>query len=158
MCIRDSPNLKELDLSHNALFYFPCIPKLSCSLAILNLSDNCLSTLPMNITAPALTTLNISRNCLSYVPLCICTFTSLMTLNLSDNDIRALPYEMGLLTDLVHLDLNGLKKLKEPPKYVQKTSQDCIHYLRDKLSDYVNGSYCMPVSYTHLTLPTIYSV
>ena len=123
-----------------------CIPftqKVSYSLVDLDLSDNHLSSLPMNLSAPALTSLNISKNQFSNVPLCICTFMSLTTLDLSGNNIRVLPYEMGMLTKLVHLNLNGLKRLKEPPKYIQQTCQDCIIYLQEKLRTYVDGSYCM---------------
>ena len=123
-----------------------CIPytrKVSYSLVNLDLSDNHLSSLPMNLSAPALTSLNISKNQFSHVSLCICTFTSLTTLDLSGNSIRMLPYEMGMLTKLVHLNLNGLKRLKEPPKYIQQTCQNCIVYLQEKLRTYVDGSYCM---------------
>lgn len=50
---------------------------------------------------------------------------------------------MGMLTKLVQLNLSGLKRLREPPKYVQNTCHDCIGYLQEKLRTYVDGSYCM---------------
>ena len=123
-----------------------CIPytrKVSHSLIDLDLSDNHLSSLPMNLSAPALTSLNVSNNQFSDVPLCICTFTSLTSLDLSGNSIRMLPYEVGMLNRLVHLNLNELKRLKDPPKYIQQTCQDCIGYLQEKLRTYEDGSYCM---------------
>ena len=137
------PSLKTLDLSHNKVICIPYARKVSFSLVNLDLSDNRLSSLPLNLSALALTVLNMSKNQFGHVPLCVCTFTLLTSLDLSGNGIRILPYEMGMLTKLVQLNLSGLKRLREPPKYVQNTCQDCIGYLQDKLRMYVDGSYCM---------------
>ena len=101
----------------------------------------------MNMLAPSLLHLNLSRNQLNHVPLCVCTFTTLTHLDLSDNpDIKTLPYEMGMLTDLVKLNLNGLRDLKDPPTMLFSTNRgpgDCIHYLRNKLHENANGSHSM---------------
>lgn len=137
------PNLNTLDLSHNKIDCIPYARNVSFSLVNLDLSDNRLSSLPLNLSAPALTVLNISKNQFNQVPLCVCTFHSLTNLDLSGNSIRMLPYEMGMLTKLVQLNLGGLKRLREPPKYVQNTCRDTIGYLQEKLSTYVDGSYCM---------------
>ena len=135
------PNLKVLNLSHNKVI---CIPYTqNISLTNLDLSDNHLSSLSVNLSAPSLISLNISKNQFSHVPLCICTFTSLKSLDLSGNNIKMLPYDMGMLTSLTQLKLNGLNKLKEPPKYIQNSCQDCIAFLQEKLRMYVDGSYCM---------------
>lgn len=138
------PNLKTLDLSHNKVVCIPYARKVSFSLVNLNLSDNRLTSLPLNLSAPSLISLNISKNQFSHVPLCICTFKSLTSLDLSGNSIlRMLPYEMGMLTKLAWLNLNELRRLREPPKNIQNSCQDCIAYLQEKLRTYVDGSYCM---------------
>ena len=136
-------NLKILDLSHNKVVCIPYTRKVSFSLVDLDLSDNCLSSLPLNLSCPTLTVLNISKNQFSHVPLCICTFKSLTNLDLSGNGIRMFPYEMGMLTKLVQLNLSGLKRLRDPPKNVQNACRDCIGHLQEKLRMYVDGSYCM---------------
>ena len=45
-----------------------------------------------------------------------------------------------MLTKLEELNLNGLKRLKEPPKAFTSSPQNCISYLRNKFSD---GSHCI---------------
>lgn len=91
-----------------------------------------------------MTYLNLSKNKLTSVPLCACTFTTLTSLDLSDNpNIRNLPYELGMLTELQQLNLNGLKRLKEPPKAVLSNVQNCISYLQGKLNDYDDSSHCI---------------
>lgn len=138
------PKLKILSLSHNKLTHLTDIPLWSMALTELDLSDNCLSSLPMNVTASSLTRLNLSKNQFSSVPLCVCTFTALTSLDLSDNpSIRNLPREMSMLTKLEHLNLGGLKRLKEPPKAFISSPQKCVSYLRSKLSDYDDGSHCI---------------
>ena len=129
------PKLNDLYLSDNKLTHLPDIPLWSKGLYEVDLSNNCLSSLPMNVTASTLTHLNLSKNQFSSVPLCVCIFTALTFLDLSDNTgIKHLPYELSLLTDLVKLNLSGLKKLKEPPKAFTSSPQKCISYLRRKFS------------------------
>ena len=49
---------------------------------------------------------------------------------------------MGRLRYLSHLNLSGLKNLKEPPKKMQKECRDCIRYLSSKLRN-AKGFYRM---------------
>lgn len=108
----------------------------SSALSEVDLSHNCLSSMPINICASNLISLNLSTNQFNHVPLCICTFTTLISLDISGNhNIKSLPCEMGMLTKLEQLNITGLKKLREPPKSFISSSQDCISYLKRKFSD-----------------------
>ena len=112
----------------------PDIHEWSAGLTVLDLAVNKLSNLPNTIVAPSIRTLNISSNKFRFVPLCICSFTSLQYLDLSENvDIRSLPVEMGRLSNLTKLGLQGLKYLRDPPRNVQRDARDCVHYLNSKL-------------------------
>ena len=103
----------------------------------LNLLDNKLTSLPSPITALSMLSLNIGNNRLSAVPLCVCSFTTLQSLNLSDNpEITVLPAQMSQLSSLSHLNLKGLKKLKDPPKNIQMDCRKCISYLNEKLKKF----------------------
>ena len=136
--------LDKLNLSHNKINHFPDILHWSASLSVIDLSDNHLSSLPMNVSASGLISLNLSNNRFNSVSLCICTFTTLISLDLSDNpNIRSLPCELGMLTKLEELNLNGLKRLKEPPKALTSNPKKCISYLRSKLSDPDDSSHCI---------------
>ena len=46
---------------------------------------------------------------------------------------------MSLLTQLKELNLNGLKRLKEPPKSSVGSVKECISYLQKKASAYADG-------------------
>ena len=140
------PSLEVLSLSYNKITHLPDIPMWSAALKNVDLSNNLLTSMPMNITASALTSLNLSNNKLSEVPLCVCTFTTLEFLDISDNpNIKSLPYEMGVLSNLQELKLNRLKRLQEPPKCRLSSAQQCVSYLQSKLDDYTAGQKCMQV-------------
>ena len=133
-CILELPSLRELNLSHNKLVDLPDVPEWSSCLIVLDLSYNMLSTIPLNTAAPAIRALNIGNNSFRTVPICVCSFTTLHSLDLSDNpNISTLPAEMGRLTNLARLNLKGLKRLRDPPRSVQRECRDCIRYLNSKL-------------------------
>ena len=131
--IFELPNLQDLNLSHNKLEEIPAVPEWSFCMTSLNLFDNKLTSLLPQITALSLLSLNIGSNKFSTVPLSICSFTTLQSLDLSDNpDITILPTQMGQLSFLSHLNLKGLKKLKDPPRSMQTDCNKCIGYLNEK--------------------------
>ena len=132
-----------LNLSSNKLQEIPEVPEWSPCLIGLNLSNNQLSSLPSKVKARAIRSLSIARNKFHTVPLSVCSFVTLHLLDLSDNpNIVALPVQMGRLGYLFHLNLSGLKNLREPPKNLQKACRECIRYLNRKLHN-ARGFYHM---------------
>ena len=148
----------ELDLQSNGLADIPCSILELPRLVNLNLSNNCLTSLPdlppkwsseradldnsyIRITntpgkpfAPSILTLNLADNDFHVVPQCICHMHTLMSLDLSNNkNITSLPLKMGNLRELKTLSLSGLKNLKDPPKNFHREPIRCIQYLRGKL-------------------------
>lgn len=131
--IFELPNLQDLNLSHNQLEEIPAVSEWPFCMTSLNLCGNKLATLPSPITALSMLSLNIGSNRFSTVPLSICSFTTLQSLDLSDNpDIAVLPAQMGQLSSLSHLNLKGLKKLRDPPRSMRTDCSRCIGYLNDK--------------------------
>ena len=132
--IFELPNLQDLNLSHNKLEEIPAVSEWPFCMTSLNLFGNKLTTLPSQITALSMLSLNIGSNRFSAVPMCVCSFITLQSLDLSDNpDITVLPAQMGRLGSLSHLNLKGLKKLRDPPRSVRTDCSKCISYLNEKL-------------------------
>ena len=133
-CLLELTSLRKLNLAHNKLQQLPEVQEWSPCLTGLDLSNNQLSSLPSKVVAPAIRSLNIANNKFHTIPHCVCYLTTLHSLILSDNSsIVALPKEMGRLHCLAHLNLSGLKNLREPPKKLQRECRDCISYLNSKL-------------------------
>ena len=142
-CILELPSISELILAHNSLVDIPDVPEWSVSLAIFDLSYNCLSNLPNSTVASGLKTFNISNNQFHTVPHCVCSFVTLHTLNIANNpNISSLPPELGRLQNLRNLNLNGLHNLNDPPRSVRVTTADCIRYLNSRLHN-TRGYYHM---------------
>lgn len=126
--------MNELNLSHNKLAELPNVAKWSSELTVFDISYNELSDLPITVTVPSIQTLNLSNNRFRTVPLCVCSFTSLQYLDISFNEkIQSLPIEMGRLSNLSKLVMDGLNHLTDPPRNIQDSTRDCIHHLNRKL-------------------------
>ena len=129
------PNLISLILSHiNRLSKLPQALTWSAKLSDLNLSHNCLFSMPKNVSAPGITSLNLSRNCLKQVPSSVlCAFTTLKYLNLRDNrNLKTLPPDVSMLNNLVSLQLNG--KAKESLVYKTMMQENPFDHVPDKLT------------------------
>lgn len=138
-CILQLQSIESLNLSHNNLSEIPNLPEWSFSLRVVDLSYNKLSDLPHSTTALGIKTLNLSHNMFSSVPSCVCSMKTIHSLNLSSNqDILSLPYEMWKLSSLEELNLENIKKLKDPPKRLRNNPQECITYLYNKQTDYLH--------------------
>ena len=126
--------MEELNLSYNKLREIPRVSEWSSCLLTLDLSHNQLSSIaPKEILATALRSLNLASNKFRSVPLCVCSFTALQILNISCNpDIMILPPEMGQLSSLFELNLEGLNDINDPPKNIQRDPISCIRYLNNK--------------------------
>ena len=133
-CLLELPAIEELYLAHNCLEEIPDVHEWATSLALLDLSHNQLQNLPQYCEAPKLKILNLGHNKFRRVPQCVCSFTSLQRLEVNHNpDILNLPVEMGRLTNLVFLNLDGLNDINDPPKAIRHSAKLCITYLNQKL-------------------------
>ena len=126
--------MNELNLCFNHLTEIPDVHEWSPGLTVLDVSNNKLTTLPLDVVAVSIRKLNLSHNKFRTVPRCVCSFTSLQYLNISYNpDILSLPVEMGRLSNLNKFLIEGLRNLKDPPRSVQNDARECIRYLNSKL-------------------------
>ena len=132
-CLLELPCIIELNLSHNKIVKVPNVQEWSNLLTVLDLSYNCLRSLPDSVVASSLQNLNISHNQFSTVSPCVCAFTGLTTLNISYNSqITALPFELGQLKN-VSIEFYGLN-LKNVPRHARVNTFELTKYLRYQLS------------------------
>ena len=133
-CLLELPVIEELYLASNRLEEIPDVHEWPTSLVLLDLSHNQLQNLPQYCEAPKLKILNLGHNKFRRVPQCVCSFTTLQRLELNHNpDILNLPVEMGRLTSLVLLNLDGLNDINDPPKNLRHSAKLCVTYLNQKL-------------------------
>ena len=92
------------------------------------------------------TTLNLSHRSVVVLPSTIGNLTGLKALLLCDCDLSMPPSEIAQLENLAELNLDGNKLTMLPSSFGNLTRLKMLTLSRN------------PVSYTHLTLPTIYSV
>ena len=134
------PNVKVVDLSSNNLEDIP--PPISWStqqLKELVLADNKIKKLSLEGAEKwaYLERLNLSDNCLKSVPGRIGELKSLTSLNLSHNtSITHLPDEMGRLSSLWDLQLVGLK-LDLDSAVLESRAQELIGFLHSRLKNSV---------------------
>ncbi|RUS35358.1 hypothetical protein BC938DRAFT_471641 [Jimgerdemannia flammicorona] len=104
------PNLQTLDLSHNLITAIQSSSGVTAFPAVqtLNLTSNRLTALPADLTTtlfPALTSFMAASNRISEIT--ASSFTNLNILDLSNNDIGYLPPELGNVTSIQTLMIDG---------------------------------------------------
>ena len=101
------------------------------NLTHLNLSDNNIRLLKGDITClTRLELLNLADNKLSAFPVMVCFIFSLGDLDLSRNPMNSLPIELGQLTILRRLGLDGIHLVKPAPEIASLKAQDIVIYLK----------------------------
>lgn len=111
--------IEHIDLSFNTISALPeaLLGHVSPSLAVLDLSNNQLTTLPAYFEGSGIQQLNLSHNLLREVPRCVCGMRQLKTLDLSKNiEITHIPYELGGLRQLEILSVAGLAYVLNIPQ------------------------------------------
>ncbi|XP_066963781.1 LOW QUALITY PROTEIN: leucine-rich repeat-containing protein 40-like [Macrobrachium rosenbergii] len=122
----EQTDLTRLYLASNQLTTIA--PKINnlMSLQILDLSDNCLSSLPSTMgDLTCLQRLNLSHNKLEEVPASLFMLPDLRSLQLDHNKLNGLPDDMGNLNVLEYLDVsnNDLTELPLSIGYLQRLSK-----------------------------------
>lgn len=140
--------LLYLDLSANKLEWVPGEMFNLISLTTLNLSHNQISDLKWGkdqVTGVergwkhgllSLVHLNLSDNKitdLGYLPVALSGCKRLQTLQLNNNHLYHIPLELGLLTQLNTIDLNGNSQRKIAIRILTKSCKDILSYLRDRM-------------------------
>jgi leucine-rich repeat protein SHOC2 len=102
-------NLTELYLGWNKIEAVPPELYLLANLKELYLNDNKIKDLniPSEMGISNLGRLTIGRNQIEFIPSSICTLTNLFQFDIHDNRIDYIPLEMGALSKLKYLNLNG---------------------------------------------------
>jgi len=100
-------NLTDLDMADNEIEKLPDNWNSVTSLAILNLTNNTISTIPRGFCfgqmIKTLQCLNLSFNKIKLLPNVLCRLTELVSLNLNNNELTQLPPSLGNLSKLKHL-------------------------------------------------------
>jgi hypothetical protein len=150
--------LYELNLSSNRLESIPNLISLGASLQFVNLSNNKLSTLPSEIglltnlrevclncnkfdavppqlyKCDKLETLMISDNRITSIDVDgLKQLSRLTILDLGNNNIGLVPPELGLLTNIRSLTLDGNAFRVPRPQILVKGTESILAYLRDRI-------------------------
>ena len=132
-------HLHQIDLSSNKLVTIPKELYNCSSLIKLLLSFNKIKNLSEwpNEGLNALETLDLSNNRLenisNFPQQCLASSPSLTTLLLQNNDIHSIPYELGLLTNLRHLNMKGNPQKAVRANILEKSCGEILAYLRAKI-------------------------
>ena len=145
-----APNLRELEvlsLANNHITQLPENIAMLTSLKELNVMYNKITTLPSRIGYMcALEKLGVANNCLEFLPTTFGALNLLERVDLEHNCLTVLPENLDNLLSCKILNVNNNKLVRLPR---------CVGRMPSLLT--LSAS-CNPVSYTHLTLPTICSV
>ena len=140
--------LLHLDLSTNKLEWVPGDMFNLVSLTTLNLSHNQISDLNWGkdqVTGIergwkhgllSLRHLDLSNNKiadLGYLPVALSGCKNLHSLHLNNNYLYHIPLELGLLTQLKTIELNGNSQRKIAIRVLTKSCKDILAYLRDRM-------------------------
>ena len=118
-----------LNLSHNQLSSLPSDIGLMVSLHELNLDYNELKEVPVQVQMESIRTLSLKHNKIEAVDTWLATRHHLRVLSLDNNLLVGLPCEMGGMTNLDHLGLEG-NPLKNPlSRLLQEGSSFVTAYL-----------------------------
>ncbi|TPX35007.1 hypothetical protein SmJEL517_g02406 [Synchytrium microbalum] len=130
----DYPGLRLLDLSYNSISVIPSLAQ-GCSfpkVADLNLNGNRITRMPNERVFPSLSTLLVSGNQLRDVS--VVFVQGLVHLDLSNNSITQVPPELGLISTLKSLNLNG-NLFKVPRQQIlAKGTEAILEHLRGRIA------------------------
>jgi Leucine-rich repeat (LRR) protein len=153
ICLIDTPlcsNLTDLDLSMNKLEWIPDGLFDLNTLRTLNLSKNNIKSLAWERDEQtgnergwrhglvSLEYLDLSNNRLhdlGYLPLALIGCQSLRTLLLNNNCIYDIPLEIGLLEQLLKIELLGNSQRKIATRTLTQSCSTILKYLRDRMDD-----------------------
>ena len=133
--VLELPFIQDLNFSFNKLSSLPDV-SWSASLVRFNLSHNEISSLPdraTNLCSSSMRELWLGSNLLTQVPKCVCFLHELNVLDISYNpEILVLPVDLGRLSKLENLVLEGLHHLFDPPPSICENTKTCVSYLRSR--------------------------
>lgn len=107
--------IHSLNLSNNRLSSLPDTLRLMVDLEELNLDQNELTEVPVHVQINSLKTLSLRGNSIQSVPKWLAERHHLRVISLDNNQLSSLPCEVGGMTSLDHLGLDG-NPLKMPLK------------------------------------------
>ncbi|XP_028751408.1 plant intracellular Ras-group-related LRR protein 6 isoform X1 [Neltuma alba] len=130
-------NLKKLSVNSNKLVVLPRSTSYLTALRVLDARLNCLRALPEDLeNLVNLETLNVSQNFqyLETLPYSIGLLLNLVELDVSYNKIKALPDSIGCLKKLMKISVEGNPLVSPPPEVVEQGEYAVKEYLCEKMN------------------------